>query len=40
MDMTVGELLWDFEAMRVDEPNGAPDGTREATQEDIRQLLG
>ena len=39
MDMTVAELLWDFEAMKVDEPKDN-DGVRDATQEDIRNLLG
>lgn len=39
MDMTVAELLWDFEAMKVDEPKDN-DGVRDATQEDIRNYLG
>lgn len=39
MSMTVAEVLWDFEAMRADEPENDGD-TREATQEDIRRMLG
>lgn len=38
MEMTVAELLWDFEAMVADEPK-QDGGTREATQEDIRRML-
>lgn len=38
MEMTVAELLWDFEAMVADEPKQGG-GTREATQEDIRRML-
>ena len=38
MEMTVGELLWDFEAMSSDEQDAGGD-VREATQEDIRRML-
>ena len=38
MEMTVAELLWDFEAVAADEPKH-DGGTREATQEDIRRML-
>lgn len=38
MEMTVAELLWDFEAVVADEPK-QDGGTREATQEDIRRML-
>ena len=39
MEMTVAELLWDFEAMVADEPKQDGGTTREATQEDIRRML-
>lgn len=39
MEMSVAEVLWDFEAMADDEP-AETGGTREATQEDIRRMLG
>lgn len=40
MDMTVAEVLWDFEAMAADGAEEKKGDTREATQEDIRRMLG